>query len=188
MPDGRFVETRPDSLETEAQKKARPTFSSDAGRTVYGGGGITPDLIVPDDTLSTAEQEFLRSIAPKAQAFVTVLNQYAFELKSSAPPTFSVTPAWRTELRRRLGSAGITIDTKFEPVATAMLDRELDRRVSRLLLGDAGAKKRALTDDHQLARAVALLSDTRSQDGLFAAAHLASATAKSGAPLTKDQR
>jgi carboxyl-terminal processing protease len=188
MPDGRFVETRPDSLETEAQKKARPTFSSDAGRTVYGGGGITPDLIVPDDTLSTAEQEFLRSIAPKAQAFVTVLNQYAFELKSSAPPTFTVTPAWRTELRRRLGTAGITIDPKFEPVATAMLDRELDRRVSRLLLGDAGAKKRALTDDHQLARAVALLSDTRSQDGLFAAAHLASATAKSGAPLTKDQR
>ena len=54
LPDGRFVEARPDSLETEAEKKARPTYKSDAGRTVYGGGGITPDLIVPDDTLHDA--------------------------------------------------------------------------------------------------------------------------------------
>ena len=177
LADGRFVETRPDSLETEAEKKARPTFSSDAGRTVYGGGGITPDLIVADDTLATTDQEFLRSVAPKAQAFVTVLNQYAFELKSSAPATFTVTPEWRAELRRRLSAAGITIDAKYEPSATAMLDRELDRRVARLLLGDAGAKKRALADDHQLARAVALLSSARSQDGLFAAAHVAAATA-----------
>jgi len=177
LPDGRFVETRPDSLETEAEKKARPTFSSDAGRTVYGGGGITPDLIVPDDTLATVEQDFLRSMAPKAQAFVTVLNQYAFELKSSATPTFTVTPAWRAELRRRLTAAGIEVDPKFEPSATAMLDRELDRRVARLILGDAGAKRRALADDHQLARAVAMLTTARSQQALFAAATSAPRTA-----------
>ena len=188
MPNGQFVETPPDSLETEAEKKERPTYKSDAGRTVYGGGGVTPDLIVPDDTLTTAEQEFLRSLAPKAQAFVTVLSQYAFELKSAATPNFSVTPAWRTELRRRLSSAGVTIDPKFEPAATAILDRELDRRVSRLLLGDAGAKRRALADDHQLARAVALLGTTQSQDALFAAAHLASATPNSGSAPTKNER
>jgi carboxyl-terminal processing protease len=188
LSDGRFVETRPDSLETEAEKKARPTFSSDGGRTVYGGGGITPDLIVPDDTLSSGEQEFLRSIAPKAQAFVTVLNQYAFELKSSATPTFAITPAWRTELRRRLAVAEITIDAKYEPTATKMLDRELDRRVSRLLLGDAGAKRRALEDDHQLARAVKLLGVVRSQDALFAAARVASMTAKVGGVTVKNER
>jgi carboxyl-terminal processing protease len=188
LPDGRFVETRPDSLETEAEKKARPTFSSDAGRTVYGGGGITPDLIVADDTLTTPEQEFLRSVAPKAQAFVTVLNQYAFELKSSASPTFAVTPEWRTELRRRLTAAGITVESKYEPSATAMLDRELDRRVARLLLGDAGSKRRALGDDHQLARAVALLSTARSQDALFAAAHVASTTAKAGPQQRANER
>jgi carboxyl-terminal processing protease len=167
--DGRLVETRPDSLETEAQKKSRPTYSSDVGRTVYGGGGITPDVIVPDDTLSAAEQEFLRSLAPKAQAFVTTLNQYAFELKSSAGPTFAVTPAWRTELRRRLNAAGVPVDAKYEPAATKILDRELDRRVARLVLGDAGAKARTIGDDHQLARALQLLSVARTQEQLFAA-------------------
>jgi carboxyl-terminal processing protease len=169
LADGRFVETRPDSLETEAQKKARPTFSSDGGRTVYGGGGITPDVIVPDDTLLTTEQEFLRSMAPKAQSFVTVRNQYAFDLKPVAARDFTITPAWRTELRRRLTAAGITIDAKYEPAATRILDRELDRRVSRLVLGDAGARQRSVVDDHQLARALALLSTARTQEALFAA-------------------
>src|SRR5215212_7221267 len=174
LPDGRFVETRPDSLETEAEKRERPKYSSDAGRTVYGGGGITPDLIVAFNTLATTEQDFLKSIAPKAQAFVTVLNQYAFDLRDAAPRTFSVTPAWRAELRRRLGAAGVTIDAKYEPAATRFLDRELDRRVARLLLGDAGAKQRALAEDHQLARAVSLLESARSQEQLFASAGAAS--------------
>src|SRR5256885_10481959 len=110
LADGRFVETRPDSLETEAEKKARPSYSSDAGRTVYGGGGITPDVIVADDTLSSAEQELIRSLAPEAQAFVTALNQYAMELKQTARRDFTVTPEWRGELRRRLGAVGLTID------------------------------------------------------------------------------
>ena len=174
--DGR-LETRPDSLETEAEKLERPKYSSDAGRTVYGGGGITPDLIVPDDTLSTAEQDFLKSVAPKAQAFVTVLNQYAFELKGSAARDFTVTPVWRAELRRRLGAAGVTIDDKFEPAATRILDRELDRRVARFVLGDAGAKRRALADDHQLARAVDLVAAASSQEQLFAAAGVTATSA-----------
>jgi len=67
LADGRYVETRPDP--SRLSRKGAPTYSSDAGRTVYGGGGITPDVIVPDDTLSSAEQEFLRSLAPKAQSF-----------------------------------------------------------------------------------------------------------------------
>jgi hypothetical protein len=126
-------------------------------------------VIVPDDTLASSEQEFLRSLAPKAQPFVTVLNQYAMELKPTARRDFSVTPEWRNELRRRLGAVGITIDSKYEPVASKVFDRELDRRLSRLVLGDAGARQRSANEDHQLARAIALLSTARSQDALFAA-------------------
>ena len=176
LPDGRFVETRPDSLETEAEKRERPKYSSDAGRTVYGGGGITPDVIVPDDTLSTLEQDLLKSLAPKAQAFVTVLNQYAFQLKATAPRDFVVTPAWRNELRRRLTAAGVTIEPKYEKAANELFDRELDRRVARLLLGDAGAKARGVADDHQLARAVDLLKASRTQQELFAAAQASART------------
>jgi carboxyl-terminal processing protease len=179
LANGRFVETRPDSLETEAQKRARPTYSSDAGRTVYGGGGISPDVMVPDDTLLTTEQEFLRAVAPKAQAFATVLNRLALDLKPVAPRDFTITPEWRAELRRRLTAAGVTVEPKHEAAATKMLDRELDRRVSRLVLGDAGARRRSVANDHQLSRAAALLSGARSQDALFAAGRSAASAAAS---------
>jgi carboxyl-terminal processing protease len=178
LADGRLVETKPDSLETEAEKKAKPAYKSDAGRIVYGGGGITPDVIVPDDTLTTAEQEFFRAMAPKAQAFITTLNQYAFELKGS-PRDFTITPAWRAELRRRLNAAGATVDPKNEAVATKLLDRELDRRVARLVLGDAGAKIRNLQDDHQLSKAVELLNASRTQNALLATAQSAVSPVKS---------
>ena len=188
LADGRFVETRPDSLEKESQKKSRPTYVSDGGRVVYGGGGITPDVIVSDDTLLTTEQEFLRSLAPKAQSFVTVLNQYAFELASVAPRDFSITPGWRAELRRRLATAGIVVDSKFEPAANRILDRELDRRLSRLVLGDAGARQRSAVDDQQLARAIALLSGARSQDALFAAGRTSVGSAASVNAAVKPDR
>ncbi len=183
--DGRLIESRPDSLETEAEKKAKPAFKSDAGRTIYGGGGITPDVIVPDDTLSTPEQEFYRAVvAPKAQLWFTTLNSYAFELKG-ASRDFTITPAWRAELRQRLTAAGVTIDSKHEPVVNKLLDRELDRRVARLVLGDAGAKIRSLPDDHQLTRALALLTGARSQTALLSTAQTASLAPRRVSPEQK---
>src|SRR5207253_1070807 len=59
--DGRIVDEGPDTTVTEATKLKRPAFKSDAGRTVYGGGGITPDLIVDGDTLTAPEQQFIRT-------------------------------------------------------------------------------------------------------------------------------
>ena len=175
--DGRLVETKPDSLETEAEKRAKPVFKSDAGRTVYGGGGITPDVIIPDDTLSTLEQEYYnRTVAPKAQAWITALNQYAFELKGS-PKSFAVTPEMRAELQRRLTTAGVVTDPKYNDIAPKVLDRELDRRVARLVLGDAGAKERGLGEDHQLTKAIQLLQANHTQDALLAAARTTTSTA-----------
>jgi len=45
-----FINNVPDSL----------TFTTDAGRTVYGGGGIVPDHIIQDDTTTSAVLGFMR--------------------------------------------------------------------------------------------------------------------------------
>ena len=189
LADGRYVETRPDLLESDAGMRARPRYLSDAGRTVFGGGGITPDVRVADDTLLTSEQLFLRAVAPKAQAFVTVLNEYALELKPVASRNFIILPAWRAELRRRLVAAGVAIAPAHEAASALVLDRELDRRLSRLVLGDAGARSRSVADDPQLARAVALLNGARSQDALFAAARaLPGASERAGVATPQQPR
>jgi hypothetical protein len=53
------------------------------------------------------------------------------------------------------------------------------------VLGDAGAKERSLADDHQLSRAVALLTTARSQNALLAAAHTAPASASVVPPVKR---
>src|SRR5207253_541667 len=59
LEDGKIVEGAADSMETEATRLKRPKFSTDAGRTVFGGGGIVPDFLVHEDTASTVRQESL---------------------------------------------------------------------------------------------------------------------------------
>ena len=171
LPDGRFVEAVPDSAEADSILRARPTFKSDAGRVVYGGGGITPDRTVPDDTLSTLEQQFLRAVAPKGQAIQTVLQKYSFELKSTVRPDFIVTPEWNTELARRLTAAGIVIEPRFASAAAHVLGRELEHRVARMAFGDVEAKKRDAKTDQQLLAAVDLLHRATTQRELFVVAH-----------------
>jgi hypothetical protein len=145
---------------------------------VYGGGGIVPDFLVHEDTASTLEQEFFRSIAPRGQQIRTVLQQYSLELRERVSRDLVVTPEWRDELRRRLAVAGVRIEPRFDSVATDLLGEELDRRVARRAFGDAQAKLRGLGDDRALLRAIEMLRRSRSQEDLL---RIASAS-------TRDQR
>jgi carboxyl-terminal processing protease len=166
LPNGEFVEVHPDSL--GADSASRPAFKSDAGRTVYGGGGIRPDVVVPDDTLTTDERTFLLAIAAKRQAINTVLQDYALELKPTVARGFTVPPAWTTELMRRISAANVHLDAKLEPTARAFLTRDLEHRVARLAFGDAAAKARNVGEDHQLVKALELLEHSASQSQLLA--------------------
>ncbi len=49
----RKVETEGENLEhSEEKDSTRPVYKTSGGRTVYGGGGITPDYIIKADTLT----------------------------------------------------------------------------------------------------------------------------------------
>src|SRR2546423_10261471 len=87
--NGRFVEEEPDSTETEQVKKNRPMDKSDAGRVIYGGGGITPDVFVPDDTLTATEQRLAKALAAKQQDFYTTDYDYALELSKPVGKDFT---------------------------------------------------------------------------------------------------
>jgi carboxyl-terminal processing protease len=165
--NGRLVEARPDSLETDSVKHARPTFRSDAGRTVYGGGGITPDVIVQPDTLTAAEQAFVKAVAPKSQQLYLTLYRYAFELKPQVKPDFVVTPAWRDEFYRRLTTAGVEVQRATYDSASKYVDELLGNRIGHFAFGDSTVRRRTAKDDTQLARAVALLREGQSQQDLF---------------------
>jgi len=165
---GEFVEVRPDSTGSDSTKK--PKFKSDAGRVVYGGGGIHPDIVVSDDTLPTVERDFLRAAAPQGQPITTVLQDSSLELKGTVARDFQVPATWGAELMRRLTAAGVKLDPKYDSTARRVLTRDLENRVARLTFGDAVAKARTLDEDHQLLKAVELLQRNTTQAQLLAAA------------------
>jgi len=173
--NGQFVEESPDTNETDVSKKTRPAYKSDAGRVVYGGGGIAPDVIVQDDTLTTPEQQFARAVAPKSQDFFTARDDYAMELAKTVKPDFTVQPAWLNEFFTRLETKGITSDRKGYDAASRYLSRLLEQRVAHFAFGDSTAKRRDLSYDAPLRRAIALLDKVTSERELFAMA---------GEPLT----
>jgi len=180
--NGKFVETTPDSLETEAKKKARPAYRSDAGRVVYGGGGITPDILVRDDTLTAAEQTLSKAFAPKSQDVYVTLADYALELSRGVKKDFKVQPQWRDEFYRRLVAKGVTLDRTQYAAAGRYVDRLLEQRVARLVAGDSTAKRRDLPFDAPLRKAVEVMEKGQSQRDLFTIAAATRLTDKTTSP------
>ena len=166
---GNLVEVEPDSLETDADRRARPQFRSDGGRIVYGGGAITPDVIVPYDTLTTAEQQVAKALVPKSQEVYLALDEYAFSLRSAGlAANFPVTDAMRAEFRTRLGTRGITVDDAIWQGGRTYVDRLLDDRIARRVFGDSVAKRRDVREDVQLLKALELLKKGRTTAELLA--------------------
>ena len=176
--DGRFVETPLDTNETEATKKSRPAYKSDAGRIVYGGGGITPDLIVDNDTLTTAEMQFLRATAPKALELNNFENDFALEQSKKVSRGFTVDPAWRDTYFKKIQELSLPIDRKMFDAAQRYIDNSLELRISRLAEGDSTAARRNLKNDVQLQKAIAMMAKAQSQRELFTLASSMSTAAK----------
>jgi carboxyl-terminal processing protease len=171
LPDGEFIEVHPDSLETDSARKARPAYKSDAGRIVYGGGAITPDVVVKPDTFSTAEQQFNKLLAPKGQVVLQTLSNYALDLKPKiTSPNFAVQPTWRDTLYQRLTAAGVVIPRAQYDSVGPYVDKLIETRVARIVYGDSTAKRRELPEDVQLKKAVELLKQGGTQKELFVVA------------------
>ena len=171
LPDGELVEVMPDSLETDSARRARPKYRSDAGRIVYGGGGITPDIIVKPDTLSTPEQKLLQSLAPKSQIFAQELQDYAGEMKGKVKENFTVTPQMRNDFIARLKKKGVTVDSALlAQGGRTEIDRLLGVRITSMAFGDSATKRKFLDDDNQLQRAIEVLKHVQNTQGLFALA------------------
>ncbi len=168
--NGQLVVVQPDSLETDSARRMRPAYKSDAGRVVYGGGGITPDVIIPSDTITTPEQAFLRALAPKSRESYRALFDLAVSLKRQVRSDFTVTPAWREDFYQRLGKVGAPVTRAQFDAAEPLVDRLLEQQVASLAFGDSSAFRRNARVDAQLQRALELLKNAHSQPALFAAA------------------
>ena len=167
LPDGRLVEIKPDSSEPDSVRRMRPIFHSDHGRVVYGGGAITPDLVVTGDTLADGERAFISAIAPASQAAYLATYSLAQQLSARVRPDFAIQPAWRDSLFARYQTAKVPIDRAQFDGARHLVDRLLADRIAELAFSDSAAFRRRIADDRQLTHALNLARHARTQADLF---------------------
>jgi carboxyl-terminal processing protease len=165
--DGQFVEVMPDSLESDSVRKARPMFKSAGGRTVYGGGAITPDFIVQSDTLSTPEQTLRRALLPHYAKYQAHVVAVAEQQKGKVKPDFAMNPAWRDEVYRRLQADTVKIEKAVWDAGATDVDRFIEERVAKIAFGDTLVRRRSLKDDNQLRRAMEIMRKAGAQKDLF---------------------
>ena len=174
-PSGRSIQradrdvgsARHEEIEDPDSLLHRPSFRSDAGRVVYGGGAITPDVIVRYDTMTTAESELAKAIAPRSQDAYLALYDLAMSLKAQVQPDFEVLPEWRADFYRRLQARGVTLDRGQYDAGHAYIDRLIGNKLATLAFGDSTAKKRSVRDDAQLERALELIHRGQTQKDLL---------------------
>jgi carboxyl-terminal processing protease len=143
-------------------------FRSDRGRPIRGGGGVTPDVMIEPDTMSSAEQALARAIAPRSQAVYAGLTDLAVEARSGLRPDFRVRAEWRTRFGEIIAAAGVEATPEELDRARPLVDRWIEQQVARAAFGDSTAFRRRISDDAQLRQAVTLLRKGKTQSQLFA--------------------
>jgi carboxyl-terminal processing protease len=165
-PNGRSI-NRPRATDADnedgvvqADSVKRPEFKTDGGRTVLGGGGIVPDVVVPSRVASKHEKALQESLGANAPKFRDVLVDYAISLKASrgvSSPEFEVTPEMRNELYRRMQARGITLERAVYDSAQGLVNRVLGGQITRFVFGTQAEYARTLREDADLAKARELL-------------------------------
>jgi carboxyl-terminal processing protease len=171
-PAGRSITRKlPADDETDDPLPAkRERFRTDAGRTVYGGGGITPDVIAGDSTTPLLEANLIRALGAKAGQFRDAVTDYALYLKATggvASLDFVVTPAMREEVWRRMRARGIDIPRTVYDEAEPLVSRVVGFDIARYVFGGEAEFRRRAAADKPLQKALELARGAKSEQDLL---------------------
>jgi len=149
----------------------REKFKTDAGRVVYGGGGITPDIMAGDTTTVPSELALQNALGRKIPQFRDAITDYAMSLKGTTTvtsPDFTVTDAMRDAVWQRMRQRGIDIDRSVYDGAAPLVSRFITYDVARYVFGRLAEQRRVVQDDPIVQRAVELTRGTKTQKELLA--------------------
>ena len=151
--------------------EGRPTVESFGGRTLYGGGGITPDLVVLPDTLSTGEQAAVQRLFRFAAAFNTAVFSYAVSYvqdHSELEPGFSLAQAGLDRFYRILvDEHEVVLDESDFVAAVRFVTYQLERQIALQAWGEEGEFLQAREEDRQLNDAIEILKRADTPEALF---------------------
>ncbi len=145
--DSRFVEDT-------ATGDNRPIYRSASGRPIIGGGGVTPDLLVNQDTSSTADRVLARAMGNRFADFQDAVYEVARRIAATPERSGSISPAWRDSVFTRLVADSVPVTAAQFNDAGRTIDRLIDAQVAGLAFGDSASFAHRIPDDRVLQAAL----------------------------------
>jgi carboxyl-terminal processing protease len=169
-----------DKESSDSALKERPIFHTDAGRTVRGGGGIVPDLVIRPDTLKPEEREFAKALGSNLPQYRDALTSIALEAKKThgiKAESFKVTPEMRQQVYDRLRAHDVKISQSVFNGAGPLIDEQLGYEVARYVFGRPAEFRRRASNDMQMQTAMGLLRKAQTPKELLSLARTSGSSA-----------
>lgn len=170
-PSGRSIGRPPvDDESDDPPPVSHERYRTDAGRVIYGGGGILPDVIAGDSVTPVPEANFIRLLGANAGHFRDAITDYALSLKASGgitSPDFVVTPVMRDEVWKRMKARGIDIPRSAFDDAEPLVSRLTGFDIARYVLGGDAEFRRRAAADQPLQKALELARGARTEGDLL---------------------
>jgi carboxyl-terminal processing protease len=158
-------DAKPSDAKLDKSKSEAPnpdeTFRTVGGRTVLGGGGITPDVVIPQSELT----QFAIDVERKSYFF-----NYAIRWVARHPNAkdFKVTPEVLGEFKQMLSDDKFTFEQAAWDANAEYVDIGLRREVARRLHGTKAAYLVSIEGDDQLKKALDLFAHGKTVKDLYA--------------------
>jgi carboxyl-terminal processing protease len=149
----------------------KPAFKTDGGRTVYGGGGIHPDIVVTD-SLSTSERALFEVLQKSWPKFLD--TRFRFGVRwvrehSDLQPGFAVTPEILDAFYKAMQDGGIVVDRAIYQAGSNWIKTQLAYEISNSKFGTQEARRRVNAESPEVKLAADLLRRSNSPQSLFKA-------------------
>jgi carboxyl-terminal processing protease len=170
-PLGRSIERPRPSEEVDSDSEpATRRFRTPRGRTVFGGGGIVPDVTAGDSALTAEERALENALGTRVIDFRDAMTAYAIQLKTRGgitAPSFSVTPVMLDGLWATMRERGFTFDRRIFDGAQGLVSRLLGREIARYVFGPVAEAERWAREDEVIQAAQQLAAGVSSMNDLL---------------------
>lgn len=148
----------------------KPKFRTDAGRSVLGGGGITPDVAVGDSATPMPVQLLARAMGKRLADYRDALAKEATQMKTRIKsPSDPVTKEMLDAVYKNLVTRNVAPDRKIFDNASPWIARSLGYEMTRVAFGQDAEFLRRAQDDSVLQRASQILQNSKIPSQVFAA-------------------
>ncbi len=148
----------------DGQDSARPEYKTFGGRTVYGGGGITPDYIIKLDTLTNYSVQLRR-----LNLFYIVSERYMANNRSSIESQYKNPNEFRdgffvdesvlTDLKNSASEKGVALNQEEYEKDLDFIKTSIKFQIARDIWGNDGGYAVFVNNDEQFLRAISLFDD-----------------------------